>query len=125
MKKAVITKRGKVKPFTPDFHQETKVWELINPKLGSKYLQFRISKMSPGGTDDYHSHPDSEQIIYVLKGKGKLGVGKKTYSLSKDVFAFIPPGVRHHVRNDGNAPFQFVCLWAPPPKPKDWVPPKK
>lgn len=125
MGKVIFTDVNKMKGFQPEYHQKTLVKELVNPKLGSRFLQFRISKMSPGGGDELHAHPHSEQIMYGLKGKGKVVVGRKTYILSKDMFLFIPAGVRHHVENHSKAPFHFIIIWALPPKPVDWVPSQK
>lgn len=125
MRKIIVTKGNEVKTFQPDFHQKVFVKELVNPKLGSRFLQFRITKINPGGGDKYHSHPNSEQIIYVLKGKGKIEVERKIYPLSKDALVFIPPGVRHHVKNDSKVPLHFVILWAPPANPIDWIPKNK
>ena len=124
MKKVIVTKVDGGKAFPPDFHQKTLVKEPVNPELGSRLLQFRISTMSPGGRDEYHTHPNSEQIMYVLKGKGKIGVGREICSLSKDVLVFIPAGMRHHIENSGKVPLQFICLWDQPPSSIDWVPPE-
>ena len=125
MAKVIFVDSNKVKGFQPDYHQKTVVKELVNPKLGSQFLQFRISKMSPGGSDQFHAHPDSEQVMYGLGGKGKVVVGRKTYTLSKGAFLFIPAGIRHHVENPTKRVFHFIILWALPPNPVDWVPQSK
>ena len=124
MPRVIFSDAGKAKGYQPDYHQKTMVQELVNPGLGSRFLQFRISKMRPGGRDEFHAHPDSEQIMYGLRGRGKVVVGRKTYTLSKDKFLFIPAGVRHHVENNTKGLFHFIILWALPPKPVDWVPSK-
>jgi len=124
MGKVIFTDVNKAKGFQPDYHQKTLVKELVNPGLGSQFLQFRISKMRPGGRDEFHAHPNSEQIMYGLRGKGKVVVGRRTYTLSKDTFLFVPAGVRHHVENNTKSLFHFIILWALPPKPADWVSPK-
>jgi hypothetical protein len=48
MKKVIITKVGDLKAFQPDFHQKIMVREPVNPKVGSKYLQLRTSRIRPG-----------------------------------------------------------------------------
>ena len=125
MKKVIITKVSDLKGFQPDFHQKIVVREPVNPKVGSQFLQFRTSRINPGGGDEYHAHPHSEQIIYILKGKGKMVIRKKPYQVSKDMLIFIPPGVGHHIENDSKGLLQFIILWAPPPSLVDWVPKKK
>ena len=124
MKKVMITKVSDLKGYQPNFHQKILVREPVNSKMGSRFLLFRTSRINPGGRDEYHAHPNSEQIIYVLRGKGKMLINKKTYYVSKDMLVFIPPGVWHHIENDSKAPLHFIIVWAPPPRRVDWVPRK-
>ena len=60
-----------------------------------------------------HSHAVQKQIYHVLEGGGAMEIdGKKTIVRKHDVI-FIPPGVRHSIRNDGLGDLTFIVVTTP------------
>ena len=125
MRRVIVKKLRDLRAFQPDFHRDVYDKEPVGPKTGSRFLQFRTSRVSPGGGDEFHAHPHSEQITYILSGTGKMVIGRRRVSLSKDMLVFIPPGIKHRIRNTGKKSLDYIILWAPPPSAKDWVPKRK
>jgi len=67
-----------------------------------------------------------EELLFVLGGSGVLHYGEETHALRKNDFAYVPPGVRHHLASSSDQQFRLVIatvsipreipLPAPPPR---------
>ncbi len=80
------------------------------------------------GTVDPHeglgggSHPDNDEIYYVVSGSSfvdlggdpQTGEGHQTYRLVPGMVVFIPEGVYHRLRNDGDEPLVILTIWPQP-----------
>jgi mannose-6-phosphate isomerase-like protein (cupin superfamily) len=87
---------------------------LVRPETtGSRLVDYRISTYQPMAYVETHSHAVQEQIYHVLEGEGAMEIeGKKTIVRKHDVI-FIPPGVRHSIRNDGLTDLTFIVVTTP------------
>lgn len=91
--------------------------------------------VAPGGYVREHSHPDNEEALYILEGKGRAMVEGVAYPLTPGTTVFLPRGVRHMFINEGEGVLKWVWLINPngledffrligrPRKPGDIVPP--
>jgi mannose-6-phosphate isomerase-like protein (cupin superfamily) len=59
-----------------------------------RHLQAGILRLKPGETDTQEPH-SSDEIYLVLEGDGFIEIGKKAYSLKKDLFIYVPAKLRH------------------------------
>ena len=59
-----------------------------------KHLQVGILRLKPGESDTQEPH-SSDEIYLVLEGDGFMEIGKKEYSIRKDLFIFVPANVSH------------------------------
>jgi mannose-6-phosphate isomerase-like protein (cupin superfamily) len=80
------------------------------------------------GTVDPHqglgggNHPDNDEIYYVVSGETLVdlggdptdGTGCETFRLVPGMVAFIPAGVFHRLRNDGDEPLVILTIWPQP-----------
>jgi quercetin dioxygenase-like cupin family protein len=67
--------------------------------------------LEPGEAPPVHTHPDAEQVFFILEGEGELGVGPgavEKHPLKVGDFVRTPPGLPHSVRCSG--PSRFVYL---------------
>jgi mannose-6-phosphate isomerase-like protein (cupin superfamily) len=55
-----------------------------------KHLQAGILRLKPGERDTQEPH-SLDEIYLVLEGDGFIEIGKKAYSVKKDLFIFVPP----------------------------------
>jgi mannose-6-phosphate isomerase-like protein (cupin superfamily) len=87
---------------------------LVRPETtGSRLLDYRISTYQPMAYVEAHVHQVQEQIYHVLEGEGAMEIeGKKTIVRKHDVI-FIPPGVKHAIRNDGLTDLSFIVVTTP------------
>jgi mannose-6-phosphate isomerase-like protein (cupin superfamily) len=59
-----------------------------------KHLQAGILRLKPGERDTQEPHL-LDEIYLVLEGDGFIEIGKKAYTLKKDLFIFVPAEVKH------------------------------
>ena len=87
---------------------------LVMPETaGSRHIDYRISMYQPMAHVACHKHLKQEQIYHVLEGEGAMEIeGRKTIVRRHDVI-FIPPGVRHSIRNDGLTDLTFIVVTTP------------
>jgi len=95
---------------------------MFTPKTAdTKNLVFSVGYFAPGEILNAHIHPESEEVYYVLKGKGKvyLGKGLKEIPIEPNVGLYIPPGTVHGVANTGRGKLLIAFFVTPgkePPK---------
>jgi quercetin dioxygenase-like cupin family protein len=81
---------------------------LIGPGEGPNFALRRFI-MEPGGGMPRHTNT-VEHEQYVLRGKATIWIGDETHQVSADDVVFIPAGVPHGYRAEGNEPFEFLCV---------------
>jgi quercetin dioxygenase-like cupin family protein len=73
--------------------------------IGSDYL-IKTDKLNCGIVEyfndrvsEYHEH-DEEEVIYIIRGSGKICIGDKTHNVKKGDFISIPKNVTHSAYSD-------------------------
>jgi len=108
------------------YHLPGRDWYyLLGPQsCSAKNLAFGFAEF-PGGTlAAPHTHRAEEEIIYILAGRGAVISSDKEVRLEPGVAVFIPPGLEHQMRADGEAPLKLVTLFSPPVTPGAYDPSK-
>jgi mannose-6-phosphate isomerase-like protein (cupin superfamily) len=107
-----IVNRNDVKAFiTKDQSEIREILSYRNSTIKKQSLA--EARVIPGQTTDEHYHIQTEEIYYILQGKGIMEIdGKK-----QDVKAFdgiaIPSGARHRITNIGDDDLIFLCCCVP------------
>ncbi|GAB3670017.1 cupin domain-containing protein [Halopiger thermotolerans] len=73
-----------------------------------------VVRLEPGKGHERHTHPESDEILYVLRGEGKQEVGDETREIAAGELVFIPEGVEHGTVNTGWEPLLLLAVYAPP-----------
>jgi len=88
--------------------------ELIHPDVhGNKCQSLAEAVLPAGGRSLLHRHLRSEEIYYVLEGRGRLTVGPETLSVAPGDAVCIPPRMPHWIENTGSTPLRFLCCASP------------
>jgi quercetin dioxygenase-like cupin family protein len=74
-----------------------KHWFLSEPELtaAAGLMLVRVA-MPPGAGHQFHTHPESDEIIYVVDGVAEQWVDRENRRLRAGDSAYIPKGVVHH-----------------------------
>lgn len=74
-----------------------------------------------GAETEAHYHPRSEEIYYVLGGRGLMTLGDERREVGRGDGILIPPGTRHKLRNIADEPLVILCCCAPPYSHQDTI----
>jgi mannose-6-phosphate isomerase-like protein (cupin superfamily) len=91
---------------------------LTKGQFGSQRLSITWVEGPPGSEQPHHTHPESEQVYVIVKGRGLMMVGDEEQEVGPGMLVFIPPGTPHAIRNTGSDQLLYVSAAAPP-----WDPP--
>ncbi len=60
-----------------------------------------------------HFHPRSEEIYFILKGRGVMEVDGERVELGVGDAVAIPSGAKHQIETVGDENLEFLCCCAP------------
>jgi quercetin dioxygenase-like cupin family protein len=69
--------------------------------------------MPPGQGHKFHTHPEMEEIIYVLSGRAEQWVDRDRRTLTPGQIAHIPKGMVHGTYNAGTEVLEFLAILSP------------
>ena len=77
-------------------------------------LTFGQVILMPGKGHDRHNHPDAEEILYVLSGRGEQMVAdEEPFPVVPGDTVYVPQGVYHSTVNTGWEPLTLLALYNP------------
>jgi mannose-6-phosphate isomerase-like protein (cupin superfamily) len=79
------------------------------------------ARLPPGRATVPHYHPVTEEIYYVLEGRGGMEIDGEARAVGPGDAIAIPPGATHQMTNTGIAPLRFLCCCAPAYEHEDTV----
>ena len=82
---------------------------------------FGIVYINPGVTNTMHSHPNCEELLYVMQGQCDHSLGDEMHSLRAGDLIRIPPNTKHNALNTGWAPVVMVISYSAPNRMTDVV----
>ncbi len=71
------------------------------------------ARLPSGAITTRHYHPVTEEIYFVLEGKGVMWIGEEQREVGPGDAIAIPPGAPHQIRNVGDSELRFLCCCAP------------
>ncbi|MBN2023391.1 MAG: cupin domain-containing protein [Pirellulales bacterium] len=71
------------------------------------------ARLPVGARTAPHRHVLTEEIYYVLEGRGRIRVGGEERDVGPGDAIAIPPGAVHAIANTGPATLRFLCCCAP------------
>ena len=72
-----------------------------------------VVRLEPGQGHVRHNHPESEEILYFIKGKGLQSVGDEEKECSEGELVHIPQGVFHSTVNTGEGELVLFAVYSP------------
>ena len=93
---------------------------LADPRsTGGERMSAVALYFEPGQGHARHNHPDSEQIIFVVSGRGEMMIefeeGRpSTQEISAGSCVSIPKGAYHSTFNTGWEPIRILAVYSPP-----------
>ena len=99
----------------------TKDGSEIRELYHSKNMSLAEATVKVGQITEHHYHKTSEEIYYILNGKGLMEIETEKREVSKDQVIIIPPKCKHRIKNIGGKPLRFLCHCSPSYSDEDTV----
>ena len=61
-----------------------------------------------------HSHPNGEEVIYIISGSGRVLVAGEVAPVAPGTCVLFPQGAVHMLHNTGGEEMKVACFFAPP-----------
>lgn len=115
-----VVNRDRSRPFiTKDRSEIRSILDRTNSTASHQSLA--EATVSIGEETEAHYHPRTEEIYYVLRGRGLMTLGDDRREVGPGDGILIPPGTRHTIRNIADAPLVILCCCAPPYSQEDTI----
>lgn len=79
----------------------------------SENLVFVRAVIQPGSGHPFHSHPEMDEMIYVLRGEMEQWLEKEKRIMRPGDCLYIPRGVVHGCYKDGEGECEFLAILTP------------
>ncbi len=92
----------------------TEIYELFHPSNSDiKDFSVAIAKLKKDERSIKHKHTTSQEIYYILKGKGRMYLDGKIFEVSEGDCIYIPAQKCHQIENLGDTELMILCFSFP------------
>jgi quercetin dioxygenase-like cupin family protein len=89
-------------------------WLVNGGGIEARHASLCVIQVAPGETvRPAHSHPDGEEIIYILSGSGRVMVDGAVDRVEAGSVVLFPQGAVHMLQNNGAEEMKVACFFAP------------
>ena len=89
-------------------------WVVGAGGLQSEQCSACVIRVAPGDkVRPAHSHPNGDEVIYIMTGSGRVMVGDDVQAVRAGTTVLFPRGVVHMLHNTGADEMKVVCFFAP------------
>ena len=89
-------------------------WIVTPELLGSRHLSVCVIRVASGETvRPAHSHPNGEEVIYIISGSGRVLVNGEVSPVRAGSVVLFPQGQVHMLQNTGSGEMKVICFFAP------------
>ena len=90
-------------------------WLVAPGALAANHCSACMIRVAPGDkVRPAHSHPNGEEVIYIIQGSGRVLVDGEVSSVRPGTAVLFPRGAVHMLHNTGSEQMKVVCFFAPP-----------
>jgi quercetin dioxygenase-like cupin family protein len=82
--------------------------------VSAQHCSMCMIKVQPGQTvKPAHSHPNGEEVIYIVSGSGRVWIEGKIEPVKAGSAVLFRQGHVHMLQNNGTEEMKVVCFFAP------------
>jgi len=111
--------RGGKNQLSVVFHQKVKKTAKANASFrkviyGGKFSELAVMSIAPHSELGGEAHRDIDEILFVVKGKGKVILNGRTHEIRRHDAIFVASGEDHNLKNVGRRDLKLLCVCSPP-----------
>jgi len=86
--------------------------ELVYDRSDARASEVFLVVLEPGEAPPLHVHDDTEQVFYVIEGRGTLTLGaeRRTYRVQAGDVVLVPPSTPHSIRADDSNTLRYLSV---------------
>lgn len=89
-------------------------WLVSADSLKANNCSACVIRLAPGEkVTPAHSHPNGEEVIYIIRGSGRVLVAGEVRAVREGTAVLFPQGAVHMLHNTGGEEMKVVCFFAP------------
>jgi quercetin dioxygenase-like cupin family protein len=90
-------------------------WLVNNGGVPAEHCSTCRIRVAPGDkVFPAHSHPNGEEVIYIIRGSGRVLVAGDVSPVAAGSVVLFPQGAIHMLHNTSAEEMEVVCFFAPP-----------
>jgi mannose-6-phosphate isomerase-like protein (cupin superfamily) len=71
----------------------------------------------PGGDIGEETHADTDQVLYLVNGEGKVVLNGEKHTFKKHDLVLVNAGTKHNFINTGEEDMKIITMYSPPHHP--------
>ena len=99
--------------YSPLGHNAVVNKQMVGKNIGSSKMNAALGRMAPGGLTEMHSHDNSEQFHYVLKGEVTITSPDGNFKLAEGRGCWSAAGELHGMLNETSQDSIYLVFTAP------------
>ena len=89
-------------------------WVVTKETVGAHQCSMCVIEVQPGSTvKPAHSHPNGEEVIYLLSGSGRVWIDGEIGKVEQGCAVLFPQGKIHMLQNTSDEVMKVACFFAP------------
>lgn len=89
-------------------------WLVTKDTVNAQHCSMCVIQVAPGETvRPAHSHPNGEEVIYIVQGSGRVMIEGVVEPVKKGSIVLFPQGKVHMLQNNGTEEMKVACFFAP------------
>ncbi len=81
------------------------------------HLQVVVMSIEPGAEVGEETHPDNDQLLYLVQGAGKVVLDGAEQPFEPGDAVLVPAGTKHNFVAAPDKPLKIITVYAPPHHP--------
>lgn len=77
-------------------------------------MQVVVMTVPPDGEIGEETHPDTDQVLFVVEGRGESVLEGERRDITTGDLIFVPAGMLHNFVTRGDEPLRIITAYAPP-----------
>jgi mannose-6-phosphate isomerase-like protein (cupin superfamily) len=86
-----------------------------------EHTQIVIMHIPPGGEIGEETHPENDQVLYLVAGKGSVFLNGEQSAYNEGDVVLVPAGTKHNFVASSDQPLKIITTYAPPHHPDGTV----
>jgi quercetin dioxygenase-like cupin family protein len=89
-------------------------WLVDKDHIPAQHCSVCLIRIQPGQrVKPAHSHPNGEEVVYILRGTGRALVDDDVTPIREGSLVLFPQGKYHMLHNTGAEEMKVICFFAP------------